>query len=290
MTIEGSQTYNSIYVSLSKYLNGISQNLYLNKSNANIQVPGGGTVTYDMTFPGGMIEPSITISGGKIVSNRFYASVSTSGISASSNSYSNSATPAALPMVAGTNIGVYSSEAVVDVYDTDGTTVLCQTTVRFDNKTGLSLADGGTLALAYDIVLTPANCARGVEGKVEFNGLPSGASVNQAYVYSNGPTNKYKHIPSVPGTYSLDGLSNGDYRSYANYYFGGSLQSAYATFPYYSIAPAKVTDTSGMVTRDLILDASLTTGSVTLSGPWAGRLNSGSVNFCGVWGSYDATT
>ncbi|MCB9738681.1 MAG: thrombospondin type 3 repeat-containing protein [Deltaproteobacteria bacterium] len=290
VTLEGSQTYNSIYVSLSKYTSGVSQNLYLNKSSANIQVPGGGTVNYDLTYPGGLIQPTIAVTGGQIVSNRFYASLSTTGFSASSNSSNSGAAAGALPMVAGSNIQVYSSEAVVNVYDTDGVTVLCQTTVRFDNKTGLTLADGETLSLAYDIALTPANCARGVEGELAFNNLPTGTAVSQAYVYSNGTTYKNTYVTTIPGSYSLDGLANGDYRPYADFYFNGALAGAYARSAYYSQAPATVTDTSGMINRDITLDGSLTTGSITLSGPWAGRLNSGSIYFNGNWGAYDSTT
>lgn len=290
VTLEGNQTYSSIYISMNSYAGGVSQSLQLSKSSAGITVPGGGTVTYDVTSAGGMLQPTLTLTGGKLVSSRFYASSSVTNFSASSSASASGATLPALPMVAATNIQVYSSELTIDVFADDGVTVLCQTAIRLPTKSSISLADGGITEVPFSVDLTPANCARGIEGALELIGLPSGAGVSQIYTYANGATYKYTYTTAHPSTYSLDALAPGDYRPYANYYLSGSLAGGYFRTPYYGSPVLKLTDTSGMVARDFTTTVQSVTGTVNLTGPWAGRLQSGSVNLAGDWGSYNPTT
>ena len=193
----------------------------------------------------------------------------------------NGASPMAVPFVAGSNIAMNSAQVTVDVYDTDGVTVLCQTTIQLGSKSGLSVTEGASTAVSYDLALAPGNCEVGVTGEIAISGLPADAGLSYGYAYANGPTYKNAQFNTLPYTYKHIGLAAGDYRPYANLQFNGTLQGASLNFPYYNQAPVKLTATSGLVTRDLIYAVTPVSGSVTLSGPWAGRLYNGSVSLSG---------
>lgn len=67
VTTEGSQTYTNLSVSLSKSISGGSQSMSIQKSGLSLAVPGGGTLTYDMTFAGGYLQPVLNLTGGALV-------------------------------------------------------------------------------------------------------------------------------------------------------------------------------------------------------------------------------
>ncbi len=162
--------------------------------------------------------------------------------------------------------------------------VLCRTDVILGSKT-LAVTANTDTAASYEVTVGVANCSRGLQGVIQYLGAPPEATFQYGYVQTYGPGYVYKQIASADTTYKIDGLAVGDWYMSVVIYFGSNWGN-YLQFPNQN--PSKVTlkADSGMVTRDFIFNSTKVTGAAEITGVWAGRLGSGSVNFSG---SYDGT-
>jgi hypothetical protein len=287
LTIEGNQTYSYInwYGGVSTS-NGYGQ-ISVQLQQQSLNVPGGGTVNLDLAQAGGTVHTEVSVTGGSLASSRFSCSGSAGNVSASGYCDAYTASDCRMPMTASSNINV-SGSAKVNVLDPDTGALLCTTDVAL-NTSGVVLADGGDTAVPFSVTVGPESCASGITGKVGVTGLPGGVEPNQAYVYASGPSYVGQSLYGNNQTYAFQGIAAGRYYLGAYVYFPAPYDSEYLSLPNQDPSWVDIVTGGGVAVRDFLFQGGAASGTVEVTGPWAGRVSYGNISFSGQW-TYDYTT
>lgn len=286
LTIEGNQSYsNANWYGYANSSDGYAQFSY--SGSQGVTVPGGGNVTLDLAQRGGTVHTHVAVTGGTLVSSQFNNSTWTGTASASGYCTNNSGTDCRMPAIEASNLSV-SGTAKVAVLDPDSGATLCVTDLQL-SAGGVSVVDGGDTQVDFAVTVGPNSCASGITGTVGVNGMPGGSVPYYGYVYASGPSYVQQSLNGNNQTYAFKGVAAGNYYMGAYVYFTAPFESDYLALPNQNPSWVQIAAGAGVVTRDFVFEGGGATGTIELTGPWAGRASYGNVTFQGQY-NYDYAT
>ena len=290
MTIEGGQTYSYAYTQRYLYTSDGYIYFYQSNNNANIVVPANGSVDVDLSGPGATFAVHFEVTGGAVERSSFTSSAQSGNSYASLNAERYTGADVLLPALAGVSTTLNGS-AKVQVSDGMGGT-LCTTSIGLATTTATP-AEGDTHAITYTLSVGPDDCLIGIGGTVAVNNIPNGINPTQAYIYTYGYTPTWTYLGNFSQglvgnnqQYQFIGLAEGNYYTQALVYFDNSN---YTYLPNQNPPYVQVTAAGGISQRDFIYDGALLTGNITITGSFAGQLQSGYAYYGGQYDYADPT-
>jgi hypothetical protein len=289
LTTEGDQSYN--YLQIHQSFPGGSFTLL---SRNTFHVPAYGTLTVDLSRPGGTIFSRIPVKGGQLRWAQHSVSGSDAGLKESYSSQVSSwgTQDGTLPMVAGEG-HTLSTMATVSVFALDGT-ILCEVTVPIPDKQ-VSVPPGGSVVVMHEVQVSTELCKQdqrgSLAGRVELFGLPGGLSYSSALVSAYGPQHEYMRVTHGQPVYRLTSLPPGHYWVAADAYFqppaGAEAPSGHLHLPDHK--PLNVEVFAGQETRrDFLFQGVLLDGTFPALGFLEARLQSRSLYFSSAGGDASA--